>query len=750
MKSLALLALLILSAPAAFGYSHYSGYCQQGGQVVVGPGSSSSTTKVQQSYPQATLTVYLPGTNTKSTLYTSTGVGVGNPITCSTKGYFDFYSADSVVDLTFSGVGISAPFTWGGTVGSPAAFTIDSLYSTLSAACSAAGSGTLAITKNWTSTPSQTLSCNLWFLGGGKIQPASGQAVTISGAITATALFQIFDYSSGGTVSLTGAKLAQVYPEWWGTSTATLTTAAFNAALLSRQKTVLSSSAYTLNGPVTVRTGDVIEGVNNNRVVVTLSGATAGFITGEDVTQVTVSNFKIDCNNSAQIGFRYAGQQSGGSLDATELDMRDMEIANCTVAAYSAYHSYGVVITNNWLHNSAINFRLEDGYNNTYVVIGGTISQATGTRAVYLGTGTSVFTWNSVVCQSNSGGCIEVNPTSGNSEMLFLNPYFENNCLTLGGYDFLVDFAGYQSPVKGMVLDVPHFNTGAGCTQPALIESVSDLQVNSPQWAGGTSASKSIVIGRGVVRPVLNSGSIGYVNHAGGAISPTNGRTLPTNLLRCSVAMDTSVCTGPFAWAASNGSVSDDGTLGPDGGMTWKLTYSGASSASPGQMRIPSNTLTWAGSLGGCGVWMRTDSGTAYAWANVAGATNYNGSDANAQRVILGTGWQWVWNSASTDSGDSSPAACNFTSYPVSGATAVYFQYPQQWRDQAGTPPYVSTTTTIFDRVVSDIGVTVFARLGSASSGRPIVCTNCTIANPTAGGGTGALAVPIGAVWVGK
>lgn len=121
MKTIVFTLLLgTLSQTGAFAYAHWEGYCQQGGQVVISPGNSQSITKVQQSYPQATLTAYITGSSplTKATLYSdNAGTPLANPLTCSSRGYFSFYAADGQLDLTFSGTGISAPFTWGAVQG---------------------------------------------------------------------------------------------------------------------------------------------------------------------------------------------------------------------------------------------------------------------------------------------------------------------------------------------------------------------------------------------------------------------------------------------------------------------------------------------------------------------------------------------------------------------------------------------------------------------------------------------------------
>lgn len=119
MKFLKIIAVLSMLPSACFGYAHWEGYCQQGGQKVV-TSSVQSTTQVQQSYPSATLTAYITGSSplTKATIYSdNAGTPSSNPLTCSSKGYFSFWSGSGLLDLTFSGAGVPAPFTWGAVSG---------------------------------------------------------------------------------------------------------------------------------------------------------------------------------------------------------------------------------------------------------------------------------------------------------------------------------------------------------------------------------------------------------------------------------------------------------------------------------------------------------------------------------------------------------------------------------------------------------------------------------------------------------
>ncbi len=108
-----IIILGLIACGVAFGRARTSGYCEQGGQVTV-TGGISSVTKVQQSYPQCTITVYLAGTLTLATVYSdNSGTAKANPFTASTAGYWFWYANNGTYDVKMSGGGISVPFTWG-------------------------------------------------------------------------------------------------------------------------------------------------------------------------------------------------------------------------------------------------------------------------------------------------------------------------------------------------------------------------------------------------------------------------------------------------------------------------------------------------------------------------------------------------------------------------------------------------------------------------------------------------------------
>ena len=87
------------------------GWVQLGNKTVTTNGVAS-TTKVQQSYPSATVSVFNHGTATLSTIYSDNiSTPLANPFTATSQGYFQFYAADGRYDVQFSGGGIASPFS---------------------------------------------------------------------------------------------------------------------------------------------------------------------------------------------------------------------------------------------------------------------------------------------------------------------------------------------------------------------------------------------------------------------------------------------------------------------------------------------------------------------------------------------------------------------------------------------------------------------------------------------------------------
>ena len=88
------------------------GWCEDGGRTVTIIGITSST-KVQQSFPSCTVTVYDAGTTNLSTIYSNSGGSAkANPFTAASTGQWFFYATPGTTfDVKFSSGGISTPFT---------------------------------------------------------------------------------------------------------------------------------------------------------------------------------------------------------------------------------------------------------------------------------------------------------------------------------------------------------------------------------------------------------------------------------------------------------------------------------------------------------------------------------------------------------------------------------------------------------------------------------------------------------------
>jgi len=93
------------------------GFCERGGSTVIAPsqpGGVPQNRKYQQSYPACSVTVYLTGTMTKATIFsTNTSTPLANPFTASLYGLWYFYAANGRYDVTISGGGLATPFTFG-------------------------------------------------------------------------------------------------------------------------------------------------------------------------------------------------------------------------------------------------------------------------------------------------------------------------------------------------------------------------------------------------------------------------------------------------------------------------------------------------------------------------------------------------------------------------------------------------------------------------------------------------------------
>lgn len=107
-------SLLLLLAPTVLSARARSwGWCEKGNGTVT-MATFTASTKVQRSYPQCTVTVYINGSGgTLATIYSdNSATPLANPFTATTTGYWDFYANDGRYDIQLSGGGLTAPFTF--------------------------------------------------------------------------------------------------------------------------------------------------------------------------------------------------------------------------------------------------------------------------------------------------------------------------------------------------------------------------------------------------------------------------------------------------------------------------------------------------------------------------------------------------------------------------------------------------------------------------------------------------------------
>jgi len=93
-------------------------WAERGDSPVLAPPATSTTPQLrqyQQSYPGATVTVYLTGTGVLATIYSdNSSTPLSNPFTADQFGHWFFYAANGTYDVQISGAGLATPYTIGG------------------------------------------------------------------------------------------------------------------------------------------------------------------------------------------------------------------------------------------------------------------------------------------------------------------------------------------------------------------------------------------------------------------------------------------------------------------------------------------------------------------------------------------------------------------------------------------------------------------------------------------------------------
>lgn len=258
-RILALLLLVCLAAVPSFANQKLSGWTESGGVSVVIPGTQGSgTQRFQQSFRNATVTVYAAGTTNLSTIYSNnlaTPTAQANPFTASSSGFWSFYASSGRYDVKFSGGGITTPFTIGDFLlfdyadaknsGSSPCLTTGTNFGTKFTAAAALlpSTGGIVDCSNLqgaqsfttdvfssqtkpillippTGAASNTVSFSIPstmtvdFPQGGSFVVASGTTATINGEVRGTTS-QHFA-GSGSTVFGSATRTPAIYPQWYG------------------------------------------------------------------------------------------------------------------------------------------------------------------------------------------------------------------------------------------------------------------------------------------------------------------------------------------------------------------------------------------------------------------------------------------------------------------------------------------------------------------------------------------------------
>lgn len=341
----------------------YQGYAERGGKSV--QVSPTIIYKVQESYPSATVTVYLTGTTTLASIYSnSTGSVKSNPFTANSDGYYDFYIKSGRYDIKLSDGGIVTPFTLSD-------IKIDDLspYSPINygAKCdsSSAGGGTddtTAFTSMLTDIGSRistiTLpqgvckisslsfprNTHLDFESAGAFYIVTGQTVSILGTFTPDLRRQRFyNATSGqGTVSFLNNIVAPEFlPEWWGAiaDAVTVNTAPIQATI---------NAKSTMNGgKIKFGTGTYITGsllVSTNHIRLYGEGQSSRLA----MNSATGDTISFDNGIIANINLEQANMLAGSGIEDVKLEPA---IARTSGAEISAYYYNKIYLNNLTIQN---------------------------------------------------------------------------------------------------------------------------------------------------------------------------------------------------------------------------------------------------------------------------------------------------------------------------------------------------------------------------------------------------------------
>jgi hypothetical protein len=145
MRFILLAALLLFISRSAQAMQNAQGWCESGNIPVVTSGLTS-TTKVQASYPQCTVTVFIHGGGLATIYADNASTPLANPFTAQSNGRWIFYTTDGGYDVQLSGAGFPSAVTYSDIIlGTEIAVTMDTILQGLAFQKNTFNSGQVSI-----------------------------------------------------------------------------------------------------------------------------------------------------------------------------------------------------------------------------------------------------------------------------------------------------------------------------------------------------------------------------------------------------------------------------------------------------------------------------------------------------------------------------------------------------------------------------------------------------------------------------
>ena len=366
-------------------------------------------------------------------------------------------------------------------------------------------------------------------------------------------------------------------------------------------------------------------------------------------------NFSLEGRSLSDIGMQFNG---GIPSDAGMSTLEALNISGFRQKNIELNRTYGFIFSNvHSVGSGGWGLYLRDGYNNATQVISGNY-MGNGIGGVYVGSRSILFHFSSIAEANGKYGIYYRGPSHG---ILIDNAYFEANGRDGQGWDLRGEYNDYDKPTRGLTVRNTLFNS-AHAEGAAFLENTVDIELSHntgmPPMLGMPFTANSLRIGKG-------SGMLRVDGNTSLSVANTAGTPIHTEIPPGTQSLFTSELPSRIALPSASGAAN--------------ITTVSRKVAVP------------SGHMVGAGVWMKTDTGTATAWVEIADTVaSYTGTLINQpHRQTIGPDWQWVSMNVATDADAKLKTTnVNFRLYRNDGSEtkAIYFRAPIAWRDIAGTP----------------------------------------------------------------